>query len=155
MKDKIFKKTGFTLLEMMLVIAMLAIIVFVSREFYGSFALDATVDNSAKTITFDLRNVRDRAMNGQNDSNWGIHFANASDDYYEIFSTPTNYADVAKVIESKNYLSGNIKFSSPSEGNNLDVIFTKVSGTTFDASVIIMYGTNQKTITVKAQGLIN
>ncbi len=148
-------KPGFTLLELMLVIAILVGIALFSKDFYGSFALDNMIDNQARTIAFDLRNVRDRAMNGQDNNNWGIRFINSSSDYYQIFSTPTNYSDVAKVIESDNYLNNNIKFSSPAEGNNIDIIFNKITGTTNVADIVLIFGANQKIISVKTQGLIN
>lgn len=72
-------KSGFTLLELMLVITILVIIAFIGKDFYANFALDANIDNSAKTIMFDLRSVRDKAMNSQSMNgmtaykNWGIH----------------------------------------------------------------------------------
>jgi prepilin-type N-terminal cleavage/methylation domain-containing protein len=155
MRIKLKNKSGFTLLELMLVMAILAIIAFVSRDLYTNFALDATIDNNSKTIMFDLRSARNRAMNGQDDYNWGIHFVNSASDYYEIFSTPTNYASASTTIESTNYLNGNITFSSPANGNSIDIIFTKISGLATATDIIIISGTNQRTISVKSQGLIN
>jgi prepilin-type N-terminal cleavage/methylation domain-containing protein len=155
MKIKLKNKSGFTLLELMLVMAILVIIAFVSRDLYTNFALDTTIDNNSKTIMFDLRSARDKAMNGQDDDNWGIHFVNATSDYYEIFSTPTNYASASTTIESTNYLNGNVTFSSPATGNSVDIIFTKISGLATATDIIIISGTNQRTISVKSQGLIN
>lgn len=149
-------KSGFTLLELMLVMTILVIIAMVGREFYGNFALDANIDNSAKTIMFDLRSARDKAMNGQDSDNWGIHFVNGASDYYEIFSTPTNYASASTTIESTTYLSGNIVFSSPPSASSSDIIFNSISGlVATDTSVVILSGTNSRTISVKSQGLIN
>lgn len=155
MKIKLKNKSGFTLLELMLVMAILVIIALASRDIYNNFALDTSIDNNSKTIMFDLRSARDRAMNGQNDYNWGIHFVNSASDYYEIFSTPTNYASASTTIESTNYLNGNTTFSSPSAGNSIDIIFTKISGLATATDIIIVSGSNQRTISVKSQGLIN
>jgi prepilin-type N-terminal cleavage/methylation domain-containing protein len=148
-------KKGFTLFELMLVIAVMAIIATLSRDFYTNFALDATIDNNAKTIMFDLRSARDKAMNGQNNSNWGLHFINSNSDYYQTFYSPTNYADAAKVIESSSYLHGSNKFSSPAEGSSTDIIFSKISGSASATDIIIISGSNARTISVNAQGLVN
>lgn len=148
-------QTGFTLLELMLVIAILVILATMSRDFFGSFVPGAQLEDNAKTIIYDLRNTRDKAMNGQDDRLWGIHFINGASDYYEIFSTPTDYNDVAKTVILSNYLKNNIIFSSPVEGSSLDIIFGKISGQVASSSVIIKTGNNTRTISVGAQGLIN
>lgn len=148
-------QTGFTLLELMLVIAILVILATMSRDFFGNFVPGVQLEDNAKTIIYDLRNTRDKAMNGQDDRLWGIHFINGASDYYEIFSTPTDYNDVAKTVILSSYLKNNIIFSSPAESSNLDIIFGKISGQVASSSVIIKSGNNTRTIFIGAQGLIN
>lgn len=148
-------QNGFTLLELMLVIGILVIIATISRDFYGSFVPGAQLEDNAKTIIYDLRNTRDKAMNGQDSRLWGIHFFNGASDYYEIFSTPTDYSDVTKTILVTNYLRNGIIFSSPAEGNNLDIIFNQISGQVASSSVTIKTGSLERTVFVQGQGLIN
>lgn len=148
-------RSGFTLLELTLVIGMIVIIATMSRDFFGSFVSPSQVENNAKTIIFDLRNTRDKAMNGLEDRNWGIRFINGTNDYYEIFSTPTNYSDLAKQTLVTSYLQNGIIFSSPTEGVNSDIIFTKISGQVASSSIIIKASSNLRTISVQPQGLIN
>lgn len=155
MKISNSKKTGFTLLEIMIVVAILVIIASISRDFYGSFVSSAQLEDNAKTIIYDLRNTRDKAMNGQDDKNWGVHVVNGTSDYYEIFSTPTDYSDVAKSVLVTSYLRNGITFSSPVEANNLDILFTKISGQVTSTSLTIKAGLNERIIYVKGQGLIN
>jgi prepilin-type N-terminal cleavage/methylation domain-containing protein len=152
---KISAKSGFTLLEILLVVGVLVIIAAVSRDFYGSFVSGAQLDANSKTIIYDIRNTRDKAMNGQDDRRWGVHFVNGSNDYYETFSTPTDYSDGAKVIGVTTYLSNGVKFSYPAEGANTDIIFEKISGLATSSSIIISGGQNLKTISISSQGLIN
>jgi prepilin-type N-terminal cleavage/methylation domain len=148
-------QNGFTLLELMLVIGILVIIATISRDFYGSFVPSAQLEDNAKTIIYDLRNTRDKAMNGQDSRLWGIHFVNGVSDYYEIFSTPTDYNDATKTILVTNYLRNGIIFSSPAEGSNLDIIFSSISGQVASSSVTIKTGALERTVFVKEQGLIN
>ena len=148
-------QSGFTLLELTLVIGMIVIIATMSRDFFGSFVSPSQLENNAKTIIFDLRNTRDKAMNGLEDRNWGIHFVNGDNDYYEVFSTPTNYSDLAKNIFVTSYLQNGIIFNSPAEGVNTDIIFTKINGQVASSSIIIKTGSNQRVISIQPQGLIN
>ncbi|MFZ2310792.1 MAG: hypothetical protein WAW11_04600, partial [Patescibacteria group bacterium] len=96
-----------------------------------------------------------KAMNGLEDQNWGIHFVNSTNDYYEIFSTPSNYSDVAKKILVTSYLQNGITFSSPAEGVDADIIFIKINGQVASSSIIIKTGANQRVISIQSQGLIN
>lgn len=155
MNGKQYTKQGFTLLELLLVIGVLVIIVAMSRDFYGSYVSGSQLGSSASMLSFDLRNTRDKAMNGQDDRNWGMNFVNGASDYYEIFSTPTDYANPAKTLITTFYLSNGITFSAPSEGNNINIIFNKISGTTTPAGIIINAGLDSKAISVQTQGLIN
>lgn len=148
-------KSGFTLLELMIVIGVLVIIATISKDFYGSFVPAAQLEDNAKTIIYDLRNTRDKAMNGQDDRKWGVHFVNSTSDYYEIFSTATDYNDVSKNVVVTNYLRNNINFSLPVESVNQDIIFEKITGETASSSIIIKSGGNARTIFIKAQGLVN
>jgi prepilin-type N-terminal cleavage/methylation domain-containing protein len=147
--------SGFTLLEIMLVIGVIVIIAAISRDFYGRFVAGAQLDNNAKIIIYDLRNTRDKARNGLNDRNWGIHFVNSTSDYYEIFSTPSNYADPVKSVIVTNYLQNGLVFGFPTEGTNSDIIFTKISGQVASSSIIIKAGLTERVITAQEQGLIN
>lgn len=155
MKISLLSKKGFTLLEVLLVIAVLVIIAAMSRDFYGSFVSGAQLEANTKTTIYDLRNTRDKAMNGQDDKFWGIHFVNSTDDYYEIFSTLSNYSDQSKTTIVKVYLKNGINFSLPAEGINTDIIFNKISGTTTAANIILKAGLAEKIISIKEQGLIN
>jgi prepilin-type N-terminal cleavage/methylation domain-containing protein len=148
-------KSGFTLLELLLVIALMVIIAAMSRDFYGSFVSGAQLDANVRTIVYDLRNTRDKAMNGLSDQNWGVHFVNGASDYYEIFSSASDYSDLNKTIVVTTYLrNGNI-FSSPAEGATTDVLFGKISGTSTAATIIVNAGQATKTITIKPEGLVN
>lgn len=145
---------GFTLFELLLVIAIIAIIATVGSGYYRNYVKSVEFDTAAKAIIFDLKNAQAKAMASEDNVKWGIHFVNGSSDYYELFSTPSDYSDPAKSVKLATYLSGTIFFASPTEGFNSNIIFNKISGTSSSSSVIISFEESSKTINVTAVGNI-
>lgn len=107
-------------------------------------------------IIFDLKQAQAKAMAGEEGRKWGVHFINNSEDYYEIFSTPTNYDDASKTIETTLYLSASISFTAPIASASSTVIFDKIKGITAGTSIIVVSSISggTKTITVTAGGSI-
>lgn len=151
---KIILDEGFTLIELMLVIAILAIIAALGRDFYGNYARTVDLDTSASVLVSSLEIARGRALDGDGDRRWGVHLVNGADDYFEIFSSPTDYADAAKTVSETEYLKRSIRFSDPAEGLNKDIMFTKISATSTATSTTIAYDSAYRTISVSAQGLV-
>jgi hypothetical protein len=94
-------------------------------------------------------------MAGEGGFKWGIHFVNTTRDYYEIFSTGTDYSDGAKVIVSTNYLGSGAQFSDPAASSSKDIIFNRISGFTSASSVAIFSENVAKTISVSSVGIIS
>jgi prepilin-type N-terminal cleavage/methylation domain-containing protein len=149
-----FKK-GFSLLELLIVMAIIIIISSIGVDLYRNYGKNVEVSSAAETIMFDLKQAQSRAMIGEGGFKWGIHFVNGTTDYYEIFSTPTDYSSGSKVIASTNYLSTGVTFSDPAASSSKDIIFNKVSGGTTASSVTIDSSTVTKTISVLSIGTIS
>ena len=121
-------KRGFTLLEVLIVIAILGTIVAVTAGMYLNFSKDTELEAAAKDIIYDLKTTRSRAMTGDGDLKWGINFVNDTDDYYEIFSTPTDYNSASMSVDTTKYLQNNITFTDPLNATSSVVLFNKISG---------------------------
>lgn len=147
--------TGFSLLELMLVVAILAILGTAGFGMYHNFVKNVELSSMTQTIRTDLKSARSKAQAGNENYRWGIHFVNGTNDYYEVFSTPTNYADVGKEVRETIYLRGGVKFSDPMEDNNKDVIFARISGTTTAATVAVTFSGQTETINVGISGSVN
>jgi len=142
-------KKGITLIETLLVIGVLAILAVTGSSIYRNYSKNVELEANASAIISDLKSVQSKSMNGEEGLKWGIRFVNGTDDYYEIFSTATDYSGA--LVKRKAYLTDIITFSSPTD----DIIFDKIRGTV-DAQkqvVLTFEGTN-KTITVTTLGTI-
>lgn len=145
---------GFSLLELLLVVAILGILGAAGVGYYHNAAKDIEVTTVARTLASELRDVRAKAMGGESQKKWGIHAVNGASDYFEVFSTPTNYADPGMSVERTQYLFSGVAFSDPSEGTSKDIIFTGISGTTTISSFTLVSQTQSVTVSVTALGLI-
>ena len=141
---------GFSLLELLLGLAILGLLAVFALGSYRNYAKGVELDFAAKNIAYDLRNARAKAMAGEGRFNWGIHFVNSASDYYEIFSSLTNYADGSKVIQSTNYLPTTITFSFPASSSTFDVIFSKIFATTTTSTISIVSEDITKNISVSS-----
>ncbi|MBI1755114.1 prepilin-type N-terminal cleavage/methylation domain-containing protein [Candidatus Azambacteria bacterium] len=149
---------GFTILELLLVIAIFAILGVTAVTQLVGFQRNTVIESASKDMVSSLRLAHDRAMLGEDGNvdgagdSWGIRFANAASDNYQTFFGAAYNSGNVKETE---YFSSAITFSSPTEGNNTDVVFTKLSGTTTAATVTVTDGTQSKTITIDASGRIS
>lgn len=133
---------GFSFLEIILVLAILSIIAVVSLPSIFGYKTTATLKEGEKSIISKLRQAQGKSISNENFKKWGVRFVNpvGSASYYELFSTPTNYA--AGTIVEKIFLPDGIDFDTlPADGTNIDVIFNQLLGT-IDAA---------KTINIKNQ----
>ena len=134
-KNKLQK--GFTLVELIISIALIAIIAGISFSNLGGHQKKLEVDLEAENIVAYLRETRNRAIAGQDNSSWGIHFVNVSngDDYYNLFKGLT--FSTSAIVETR-FLSKKIQFLIPAINENVDVVFLKSSGELSSSEKIII-----------------
>ncbi|KKT36207.1 MAG: Pilin assembly protein [Parcubacteria group bacterium GW2011_GWA1_44_13] len=149
-KVKCFQK-GFSLLELLIVIAIMAILAAVGAGFYRGFAKNVELQSSSKMIASDLRQMRAKSMAGESGYKWGVRFVkDAGGDYYITFSTDgTNSTTTATTT-----LSSGVTFSDPVSGYK-EVIFNKITGTISTATTtsVTLEGTTATT-TISTIGTI-
>lgn len=147
---------GFSLLELLIVIAIIAVLAAAGAGYYRGFVKSVELQSVSKTLAEDLKQVRSKSMIGEGGVKWGAHVVNTSggSQYYILFSTPTNYADAGKVAISTTTLSTGLTFSDPSAGANKDIIFAKISGTTTATTVVVMSEGKYATTTISSIGAV-
>jgi len=152
--ENMLERRGFTLLEVLLVVAMMAMIASFSIASYRNYGKSVELDSVSKNIIYDLRQMQVRAASGESRLNWGVHFVNGSTDYYELFSSPTNYLDAAKTINSAVYLPTTVHFSKPADAASLDILFSRITGETSSDFLTVSSENTNRIINVTASGAI-
>lgn len=147
---------GFSLLEVLLVVAVLAILGVAGVASYRNYVKSAELDAAANVIVTDLKSAQAKSMAGETAATrWGIRFWNATDDYYELFSTSVSGGYSVGSVKEKKYLPGSVTFTNPTEGSQTDIIFNRVQGSVASAATVTITSSGQtKTITVTTIGSI-
>ena len=146
-KDKTKNNRGFTLIEIMLVVALIVAIGGISVPVYQAFQVRNNLDMAAYTITQMLRRAQVLAQSGEGDATWGVHIASGSATLFKGASFAGRDTTVDEISE----ISSDMVSSGVSE-----IIFSKLLGEPQTTGNVVLTTSNNdtKTITINAKGTI-
>lgn len=134
-------KSGFSLIELILVVAIVLTLGILSTVFYSRFLNQNSVSDVSDQFASQLRKAQTYAMAGKQNCNWGVKY-NAG--IITLFASNTNAFDETFTVNSNITVGG---FSQ--------VIFAKVTGIPdLPTTVTISGGGNTKTVSVNSQGAV-
>lgn len=143
------KKNGFTLVEIVVAMAIFAIIISIAIVTGRSFSDTVNLSNSEKIIGTNLKVAKTRSINALNDTNYGVHFES---DYIIIFAGSTfNVSDSTNEIVD---LPDDVEIYNISlaEGGS-DLVFSRLTGTTNNFGTVEIR--NTKNLSETRQIVIN
>jgi Tfp pilus assembly protein FimT len=119
--QKINKNSGVTLLETILVIALVVGIAGMSAPLYQSFQVRNELDVTANTIVQSMRRAQALSQSGEQDSEWGVYMASETVTLFKGASYITRDAGFDELFSVKDALV----FTGVQE-----VVFDKLTGNT-------------------------
>lgn len=134
-------KIGFSLIELILVVAIVLTLGVLSSGFYSRFLNQNSASNVSDQLASQLRKAQTYAMAGKQNTNWGVKY-NAS--------TVTLFAANSSAFDETFSVNTNINVSGFSQ-----VIFTKVTGIPDSTPTItISESADSKTVSINSQGAV-
>lgn len=145
-------KKGFTLIELILVIAMLAIIGGMSVPFFQSFQVTSDLATYSDTVARTLRRAQAQARAGQNTDSWGVFFDTASNDITLFYGDDYDARDVT-FDQTESFASS---FTLSTDFFD-EIYFTIFSGDPSTTGSVTLTSQNNdiKTISINSLGIIS
>lgn len=112
-------RSGFTIIELIIVLAIFAVAIAITLPFLGKFQQSETLNTISGDIVQMLRQTQNKAMTGQRDNDWGVHFSN---NQYTQFSGST-YEDRNARLDLERSIPDAFTL-----GGATDIIFQKLRG---------------------------
>lgn len=143
---------GFTLIELILVVALMALIGGMSAPFFQSFQVSSDLYTYTDTITRTLRRAQVQSIAGQNANSWGVYFDTAANTITLFYGNSyairdQSYDEVTKVPNSFDFTT---TFSD-------EIFFTIYSGSPSSVGSVTLTDQNggSETVTINTLGLID
>ena len=139
------KILGFSLLELVIVIAIIAILSSIGFVKLTDYFIRNNLEKDAQKIAFTLKNARDRSMSQDRGLQWGVHFENPATGkgFYELFAG----ASYPGQTILRNNLNTGVEFLNPSASSTLDILFSKVTGLASASTTIVIALSEDTSIT--------
>jgi prepilin-type N-terminal cleavage/methylation domain-containing protein len=117
-------KTGFTLFELLIVIALVVLIMALAFPIGIDFFQEQRVEEETATLADNIKIAQARAMAGQNDSAWGIRFNAPEQGQYTLFQGDS-FDDPGRdtTYDEVFYMS-----SGAETGGATEIVFEKLTG---------------------------
>jgi len=154
---KVFHQEAFTLFEILIVLAFVAIIGTIGMGYYFNYHRQTILRTTVEEMVAFLYDVQQRSIGQQDQSQWGVHFENPMDgkSFYASFKG----SSYSSAVETR-VLDGALDFSYPADGTSLDIVFNKINGRTSDGEFKKVYvelapGTATKAVKVSPAGVVS
>lgn len=139
---------GFTLIELILVVAIVSFIALLSSPFYSRFLMQNSVDNTRDQLTGSLRKAQIYSMMGKKGSSWSVNYSSNTITLYKGAS----FASRDPAFDEKFSVNPTVSITGMT-----DISFARITGlpAAGEATIAISSGNNNKTVTVNSQGVVS
>lgn len=156
-KSEIRNVSGFTFVELAIVIAISSILFGTAAVALGNFMTNQAMSTDGSMVVQTLREAHVRATASDRDSSWGVHLDTATDPKRAVLFKGVGYAERDPSFDQVTDLHSSISFGPfLLNGGTNEVVFSKRSGMTAnDGLFSLVHQDLAFTVTVNPLGLID
>ncbi len=126
---KIDINSGFSLIELLITIAIIAIFASGAAIWFIGYQRQAELNSAARNIINTLRYAQVRSVSGKDFKAWGVYFDVPGNKYVLFRNEGGGYATAT--VKEENYLSSFVKISAVTlNGGGNEIVFNKSTGDT-------------------------
>lgn len=130
-------KKGYTLAEMLIVIAIIAILALISMANFVNRRNKSHLTSTVSAMAGLLREAQSRSVAQSSSTSWGVHFDNGTTPYFALFAAPYSSSSHMGYYQLPAWVG--YSTSSIAEGNSAEVTFSQVSGARNGSTSITVY----------------
>lgn len=121
------QKTGFTLTELLISMALVAILSLIGFINFFGYRQNQDLKNAASGVAAVLRDAQNRSISGDSGNRWGVYFNNVSSTagFYDLFP---GFSYGTSSVWAHTTLPSDVRFDAPPEGSTSTVIFSPLTG---------------------------
>lgn len=156
MKQKLSSSKAFTILEILITIAIISIISYLAFANLTGFSIERKLENETKSLKIMLRSAQEKSLNQEGSYRYGVSVENktgSQKDNYTLFSVDevlfasSTYMGVPGTSTQSKSLNSALEISNPSEGNRSNIVFKKVNGQAIENQEISIRAKSSSAIT--------
>jgi len=155
---KIFNNKGFSLIEMLIIVAIMFLVSLVAMPSLINFQREQSLKNTTESIVSLLNKAKSDSFSSLNSNNYGVHFENN----YMVYFSGSTFEESGPDNRTIDFESGTsllVIGGINLNGGGEDIIFPRLTGDTIGYGTIVIQLTakpdNKKTITISKTGSIS
>lgn len=148
MKHSSFKTSGFTLIELILVVSIISILVVLYASVGSSFLVKNYTQNTTNDLVSKIRLAQLNSMFSKKDSAWGVRIQNNQIILFE----GTTFASRNPTYDEVSHFPATVSISP----NNSEFLFSKSTGTSNTATLTVSNNVGDtSTVSINEEGIVD
>lgn len=151
-------KRGFTLPELLVIVAILIILTALTVPFFRYFGEELDLNNSAEGIINSLRLAQNKTLASEGFSQWGVYFTTTTVPHQYILFKGPSFALRDALFDEYQNLPNSVEISEIQLDGTNEVVFNRINGTANQSGSITLRLKNDfsktKTIFIESSGQV-
>ncbi len=152
-------KSGFTIIEVLVVSAILAVLVTISVQSFFSIQKKTDVDGAVNEFTAVIKLAQSRTLASENEGQYGVYINTSPTPHQYIMFKGTSYTLRDPAYDTVYPLPKTVEFFGISLGGGNEIVFSKLTGESGVSGTVSLRNkadtTQSKTVYVTNSGVIN